>query len=156
MRQSHVRLFFRRPESFNYIHERLRTPRSTLVPLYNKGEVRRHTDAQAGILLAEASSAICVQRFDGSRIVQITLRIAFRCVLHRCESQDIHCWELFRLSFFLSSFFWTKRGDKKSKLHTRSYIGCVWEGEDAHFKGVWRPFPCASSKNNSQCGLDNL
>jgi hypothetical protein len=33
-------------------------------------------------------------------------------------------------------FFLTKRGDKKSKLHTRSYIGCVWEGEDAHFKGV--------------------
>ena len=53
--------------------------------------MRVHTDAQAGILLAEASSAICVQRFDGSRIVQITLRIAFRCVLHRCESQDIHC-----------------------------------------------------------------
>ena len=155
MRQSHVRLFFRRPESFNYIHERLRTPRSTLVPLYNKGEVRRHTDAQAGILLAEASSAICVQRFDGSRIVQITLRIAFRCVLHRCESQDIHCWELFRLSFFLS-FFLTKRGDKKVNFILVSYIGCVWEGEDAHFKGVWRPFPCASSKNNSQCGLDNL
>ena len=53
--------------------------------------LRVHTDAQAGILLAEASSAICVQRFDGSRIVQITLRIAFRCVLHRCESQDIRC-----------------------------------------------------------------
>ena len=52
------------------------------------GEV--HTDAQAGILLAEASSAICVQRFDGSRIVQITLRIAFRCVLHRMVSQGIH------------------------------------------------------------------
>ena len=64
-------------------------PRSYLYTI--KGEVRRHTDAQAGILLAEASSAICVQRFDGSRIVQITLRIAFRCVLHRCESQDIHC-----------------------------------------------------------------
>ena len=53
--------------------------------------MRVHTDAQAGILLAEASSAICVQRFDGSRTVQITLRIAFRCVLHRCESQDIRC-----------------------------------------------------------------
>ena len=32
--------------------------------------VRVHTEAQAGILLAEASSAICVQRFDGSRTVQ--------------------------------------------------------------------------------------
>ena len=48
-------------------------------------------DAQADMLLAEASSAICVQRFDDSRTVQVTLRIAFRCVLHRCESQDIRC-----------------------------------------------------------------
>jgi hypothetical protein len=24
-------------------------------------------------------------------ILQFTLRIAFRCVLHRCESQDIRC-----------------------------------------------------------------
>ena len=24
-------------------------------------------------------------------ILQFTLRIAFRCVLHRCENQDIHC-----------------------------------------------------------------
>ena len=24
-------------------------------------------------------------------ILQFTLRIAFRCVLHRCESQEIHC-----------------------------------------------------------------
>ena len=28
-------------------------------------------------------------------ILQFTLRIAFRCVLHRCESQEIHCWKLF-------------------------------------------------------------
>jgi hypothetical protein len=48
-------------------------------------------DAQADMPSAEASGAICVQRFDDSRTAQITLRIAFRCVLHRCESQDIHC-----------------------------------------------------------------
>ena len=48
-------------------------------------------DAQADMPLAEASGAICVQRFDDSRTVQVTLRIAFRCVLHRCESQDIRC-----------------------------------------------------------------
>ncbi len=53
--------------------------------------VRGRADAQADMLLAEASSAICVQRFDDSRTVQVTLRIAFRCVLHRCESQDIRC-----------------------------------------------------------------
>jgi len=32
-------------------------------------------------------------------ILQFTLRIAFRCVLHRCKSQDIRCRESF--SFFL-------------------------------------------------------
>ena len=59
----------------------------------NTGCVRArvHADAQADMLLAEAASAICVQRFDDSRTVQVTLRIAFRCVLHRCESQDIRC-----------------------------------------------------------------
>ena len=54
-------------------------------------DVRGRADTQADMLLAEASSAICVQRFDDSRTVQVTLRIAFRCVLHRCESQDIRC-----------------------------------------------------------------
>ena len=28
-------------------------------------------------------------------ILQFTLRIAFRCVLHRCENQEIRCWKLF-------------------------------------------------------------
>ena len=28
-------------------------------------------------------------------ILQFTLLIAFRCVLHRCESQEIRCWKLF-------------------------------------------------------------
>ena len=55
------------------------------------GVVRVRADAQADMPLAEASGAICVQRFDDSRTVQVTLRIAFRCVLHRCESQDIRC-----------------------------------------------------------------
>ena len=27
--------------------------------------------------------------------LQFTLRIAFRCVLHRCESQEIRCQKLF-------------------------------------------------------------
>ena len=54
-------------------------------------QVRVRADAQADMPLAEASGAICVQRFDDSRTVQVTLRIAFRCVLHRCESQDIRC-----------------------------------------------------------------
>ena len=28
-------------------------------------------------------------------ILQFTLLIAFRCVLHRCESQEIRCWKLY-------------------------------------------------------------
>ena len=37
-------------------------------------------------------SASCVQSFDDSLIVQFALRIAFRCVLHRCRNLDIRCW----------------------------------------------------------------
>ena len=40
-------------------------------------------------------------------ILQFTLRIAFRCVLHRCESQEIRCWKLyFELS--IHNMFQTK------------------------------------------------
>ena len=39
-------------------------------------------------------------------ILQFTLRIAFRCVLHRCESQEIRCWKLyFELSWQFIIFF---------------------------------------------------
>ena len=37
------------------------------------------------------SSAMCVQRLDDSQRVQVTLVIALYYVLHRCESQEIHC-----------------------------------------------------------------
>ena len=37
-------------------------------------------------------------------ILQFTLRIAFRCVLHRCESQEIRCWKLcLRISHSLTA-----------------------------------------------------
>ena len=68
------------------------SPTNTTHALARAGvRARVHADAQAGMLLPEGASAICVQRFDDSRTVQVTLRIAFRCVLHRCESQDIRC-----------------------------------------------------------------
>jgi len=67
------------------------TARSTAPPSKPGGGVRVRADAQADMPLTEVSGAICVQRFDDSRTVQVTLRIAFRCVLHRCESQDIRC-----------------------------------------------------------------
>ena len=34
--------------------------------------------------------------------LQFTMRIAFRCVLHRCASQDIHCWKFFWLFYSIS------------------------------------------------------
>lgn len=46
-------------------------------------------DTQLGVPMY--IGAICVQKFDDSRIQQFTLRIAFRCVLHPYENQDIHC-----------------------------------------------------------------
>jgi hypothetical protein len=53
-------------------------------------EQERRTNTQTGILPTEVESAMCVQRFDDSLSLQFALHIAFRCVLHRCESQDIH------------------------------------------------------------------
>jgi len=34
-------------------------------------------------------------------ILQFTLLIAFRCVLHRCESLEIRCQKLFKLEYNL-------------------------------------------------------
>ena len=48
------------------------------------------TDTETGMLPGVPGSAICVQKFDDSLILQFALRIAFRCVLHRCENLDIH------------------------------------------------------------------
>ena len=33
-------------------------------------------------------------------ILQFAWRIAFRCVLHRCGSQDIRCWKCWLVSFY--------------------------------------------------------
>lgn len=46
-------------------------------------------DTEADMPRAETPGAMCVQRFDDSRALQFTLRIAVRCVLHRCGSLDI-------------------------------------------------------------------
>ena len=49
------------------------------------------TDTQTGMLpgLPEAQCAFKDLMTHG--ILQFALRIAFRCVLHRCKSQDIRC-----------------------------------------------------------------
>ena len=51
-------------------------------------------DAQAGMPSPEASAQCAFKNSMIHGSLQFTLRIAFRCVLHRCESQDIHCYEL--------------------------------------------------------------
>ena len=79
---------------------------------------RTHTPPEQGggarrsVLAAEARAAIRQSRHSarparhGGRaplafkdsmthgVLHVTPRIAARCVLHRCENQDIHCWEL--------------------------------------------------------------
>ncbi|KAF6000743.1 hypothetical protein F1559_002769 [Cyanidiococcus yangmingshanensis] len=52
-------------------------------------------DTQTGMLARpRLASATCVQKLDDSRNLQIASTIALCCVLHRCESQDIHRQEL--------------------------------------------------------------
>jgi hypothetical protein len=50
------------------------------------------TDLPSGI----PEGAICVQKFDDSLNQQFTIIIAIRYVLHRCESQVIHCPKLYK------------------------------------------------------------
>jgi hypothetical protein len=69
--------------------------------------------------------------------LQFTLRIAFRCVLHRCASQDIRCSEL---SWFLSLalshsqvFYWFGLVLVVNKTEPDNQLG-------------WKPRPQASQK----------
>ena len=84
----------RRDESCTWRHDRVRensieaqTPPPRLTPW---GDVcDKHSVTHAPRHIPEAQDA-----FKGLMIhwiLQFALRIAFRCVLHRCESQDIHC-----------------------------------------------------------------
>ena len=47
--------------------------------------------ARTGVPPGIPRGAMCVQRFDDSLILQFALPFAFRCVLHRCQSQEIRC-----------------------------------------------------------------
>ncbi|KAH7295932.1 hypothetical protein KP509_27G071100 [Ceratopteris richardii] len=48
-------------------------------------------DAQADMPLDEPRAQVAFKNSMIHGILQFTLRIAFRCVLHRCKSQDIRC-----------------------------------------------------------------
>lgn len=53
------------------------------------------TDTQTGMLVGLPTSAICVQKFDDSQVLQFALHFAVCYVLHRCGSRDIHRYALF-------------------------------------------------------------
>ena len=71
--------------------------------LPNKGEksrgwglLSRHSNKHAPRNIPEAQDAFKILMIHW--ILQFALRIAFRCVLHRCGSQDIRRWKLYRIS----------------------------------------------------------
>lgn len=92
------------------------------------------TDTPTGIL--PEGSARCVQSFDDSLILQFAWRIAFHCVLHRCGSQDIHCWKCLTLFIAVSKY----RNTLESCLWESWFIilrylritkrGLIWVSED--------------------------
>lgn len=75
-------------------HNPPRTPR-----LWRRGLERRLRDTQADVPSAERLRAQLAFKNSMVRgILQFTPSIAFRCVLHRCESRDIRCRESFWFS----------------------------------------------------------
>ena len=80
--------------------------------------LRCYTDSggESFVILKQACSPECQGAqfaFKDSMIhgiLQFTLRIAFRCVLHRCESQEIRCQKLFVL------------GNSRTNVRPSSYL----------------------------------
>jgi len=60
-------------------------------PLGRGGAGGWRDDAQAGMPSDEPRAQLAFKDSMIRGILQFTLRIAFRCVLHRCKSQDIRC-----------------------------------------------------------------
>ena len=62
-------------------------------PRFDEGGTGRggRVDAQADMPLDEPRAQVAFKNSMIRGILQFTLRIAFRCVLHRCKSQDIRC-----------------------------------------------------------------
>ena len=61
-------------------------------------------------------------------IEQFALRIAFRCVLHRCGSLDVHCWKLCTL-IWRNDEAWWRESQKELKIDPR--------GEPPFDSGFW-------------------
>ena len=61
--------------------------------------VQGHSVLHATRHILEAQCAFKILMIH--EVLQFALRIAFRCVLHRCGSHDIRCWKLYTLSINL-------------------------------------------------------
>ena len=110
-------------------------------------------------------SAICVQRFDDSLILQFTILIAIRYVLHRCESQEIRCQKLY-IKLIITRFtkwtFWRLRNTryKGVVIQVRQPMGTPvfnWFAlpeitEPAKFESNPQKEGCQNTVNGSQRG----
>lgn len=103
-------------------------------------------DTQAGVPSARRPGAqLAFKDSMVHGILQFTPGIAFRCVLHRCESRDIRCRESF--SVLIISQHATP--DTPRTLRCRGALG-VGGGRDARFN----PFPWRDSRRGGfvRCG----
>ena len=90
-------------------------------------------------------------------ILQFTLLIAFRCVLHRCESQEIRCWKL-----YIKLFMGTERPRSTFYYIHKVYVSDI-EPRDTRQSWLWKTqqsstYPSGQiiaslgSTNSAQCG----
>ena len=93
-------------------------------------------------------------------ILQFTLRIAFRCVLHRCESQEIHCWKLFLSDIAISMYIQNLVCVAKNKNIESSPSGrplpSVHKGVRRKFVRVWKSAHCFFKKKKPATSPSNF
>ena len=72
-------------------------------------------------------------------ILQFTLLIAFRCVLHRCESQEIRCWKLYLICLLAMMTFLTEAFVLRHRRGFQNRLAKVSLSHQAYNKctGVW-------------------
>ena len=83
----------------------------------------RHSNKHARSLTPQAPFAFKDSMIHG--ILQFTLRIAFRCVLHRCESQEIRCQKLLIIYKIISDKI-KKRFKYCWSRKTKRLYNCTW------------------------------
>ena len=103
-------------------------------------------------------------------VLQFALRIAFRCVLHRCGNLDIHRWKLCILSFVTTcfvalSFIFAVLGSLLIHRKSRDHGPCPNRQLIMHTVGIWQssrrrqqptnePTYSQSQKIMDRCGND--